>query len=324
MKCVVLFGMLKNFQPDKSQSVCIKKRKRKMPLNEDRTSFKRPLEQIPCGVSNKQKQNHALGSNSKHLYADISHKNNGLNNWSKFKDLELKTKPPLNKLITNNTVRLQKVALSKPATNSVKERHNYKSSHNRAKPYLTKCVAIDCEMVGVEENGKDDMVARVSLVNGYGECIYDKFVKPMEPVVDYRTFVSGVRPKDLENGEDFKVVQKEVADILKGKQLIGHALRNDLKVLFLTHPKWAIRDTSRYHKFREGYKNTPALKKLVEKYLGIKIQEGEHNSVEDANAAMQLYLMHRREWEEELKRKRRCYHKIVKHNPPEKLTADNV
>lgn len=31
-------------------------------------------------------------------------------------------------------------------------------------------------------------------------------------------------------GEDFKTVQKEVADILNGRILVGHALRNDLKV----------------------------------------------------------------------------------------------
>jgi len=34
----------------------------------------------------------------------------------------------------------------------------------------------------------------------------------------------------LFSGEDFKTVQKEVADILKGRILVGHALRNDLKV----------------------------------------------------------------------------------------------
>lgn len=31
-------------------------------------------------------------------------------------------------------------------------------------------------------------------------------------------------------GEDFKTVQKEVAEILKGRILVGHALKNDLKV----------------------------------------------------------------------------------------------
>lgn len=31
-------------------------------------------------------------------------------------------------------------------------------------------------------------------------------------------------------GEDFQTVQKEVADILHGRILVGHALRNDLKV----------------------------------------------------------------------------------------------
>lgn len=31
-------------------------------------------------------------------------------------------------------------------------------------------------------------------------------------------------------GEEFKTVQKEVAEILKGRILVGHALQNDLKV----------------------------------------------------------------------------------------------
>lgn len=33
------------------------------------------------------------------------------------------------------------------------------------------------------------------------------------------------------SGEKIEVVQKEVADMLKGRILVGHALRNDLKVL---------------------------------------------------------------------------------------------
>ena len=66
----------------------------------------------------------------------------------------------------------------------------------------TKIIGIDCEMVGVGHGGKDSVLARVSLVNHFGHCIYDKFVKPREKVTDYRTAVSGIRPKDIENGQD--------------------------------------------------------------------------------------------------------------------------
>lgn len=65
---------------------------------------------------------------------------------------------------------------------------------------ITKIVAIDCEMVGVGPDGEDSIPARVSLVNRYGECIYDKYVKPREKVTDYRTAVSGIRPDDIKNG----------------------------------------------------------------------------------------------------------------------------
>lgn len=78
-------------------------------------------------------------------------------------------------------------------------------------------VAMDCEMVGVGLNGQDDMLARVSIVNKRGEVLLDKFVKPQEAVTDYRTSVSGIRPHDIVNGEDFKSVQEEVVQMLQGE-----------------------------------------------------------------------------------------------------------
>ena len=65
---------------------------------------------------------------------------------------------------------------------------------------LTKALAMDCEMVGVGPKGEESIVARVSLVNQHGRCVYDKYVKPTQPVTDYRTAVSGVRPADLAQG----------------------------------------------------------------------------------------------------------------------------
>lgn len=60
---------------------------------------------------------------------------------------------------------------------------------------------MDCEMVGVGPDKEDSIVARVSLVNQFGKCIYDKYVKPTEKVTDYRTAVSGIRPDDIKDGE---------------------------------------------------------------------------------------------------------------------------
>lgn len=67
-------------------------------------------------------------------------------------------------------------------------------------PRLTKALAMDCEMVGVGPKGEESIVARVSLVNQHGWCVYDKHVKPTQPVTDYRTAVSGIRPADLAQG----------------------------------------------------------------------------------------------------------------------------
>lgn len=169
---------------------------------------------------------------------------------------------------------------------------------------LTRAVAMDCEMVGVGPSGEDSIVARVSIVNLFGKCIYDKYVKPTEEVTDYRTAVSGIRPEHLKTGEDFKTVQKEVADILNGRILVGHALHNDLKVLFLDHPKKKIRDTQKYKPFRQRVKNArPSLKLLCDRLLDVQVQTSEHCSIQDAQAAMRLYTLEKKEWEAALKNK---------------------
>lgn len=167
---------------------------------------------------------------------------------------------------------------------------------------LTRAVAIDCEMVGVGPDGEDSILARVSLVNQFGKCIYDKFVKPTERVTDYRTAVSGIRPEDIKDGEDSQTVQREVGEILQGRIVVGHAIHNDLKILLLDHPKKKIRDTQKYKPFKKSVKSgRPSLKLLCREILNVKVQQGEHSSVQDAQATMRLYTLVKKQWEAEIK-----------------------
>jgi len=172
---------------------------------------------------------------------------------------------------------------------------------------LTKILGIDCEMVGVGRDGTDSILARVSIVNHFGNQIYDTFVKPREHVTDYRTAVSGVRPNDLIDAPEFLDVQQKVSDILQRRIVVGHAVHHDLKVLMLNHPRKLIRDTSKYKPFKaQNGGRTPSLKKLCEKFIGVKVQTGEHSSVQDAQAAVRLYTMVRNQWEESINEKHRA------------------
>jgi len=48
----------------------------------------------------------------------------------------------------------------------------------------------------------------------------------------------------------FRQAQEEVSRLLHKRVVIGHALRNDLKALLLTHPRQLIRDTAMYLPFQ--------------------------------------------------------------------------
>ncbi|EPY53607.1 exoribonuclease Rex4 [Schizosaccharomyces cryophilus OY26] len=162
---------------------------------------------------------------------------------------------------------------------------------------LGKYIAMDCEMVGVA----DDMsvLARVSIVNYHGRVVYDTYVRPKERVTDWRTWVSGVKSFHMRDAPPFEKVQKEVADVLENRVLVGHAIQNDLKVLLLSHPRRLIRDTSRFSGFRKLAKGkTPSLKKLAQQVLGRDIQSAQHSSVQDAQATMDLYKHVKKEMDE--------------------------
>lgn len=86
----------------------------------------------------------------------------------------------------------------------------YKTGSSSGLPNPVKYVALDCEMVGTGPKGHCSELARCSIVSYDGDVIYDKFIKPVNPVTDFRTRWSGVRKKDLHNATPFKQAQKEV------------------------------------------------------------------------------------------------------------------
>ena len=162
-------------------------------------------------------------------------------------------------------------------------------------------LALDCEMVGVGPSGMRSSLAQVVIVDWLGRVVLNKYVKPGETVVDYRTAVSGITPRLLRDAESFAVVQREVSKVIEGKFLVGHGLENDLKALLLSHPASRIRDTARYKAFcwrdATGSWRPRKLKHLVHHYLQLDIQTGSHEPAEDARGALALYKAHRRPWE---------------------------
>jgi RNA exonuclease 4 len=64
-------------------------------------------------------------------------------------------------------------------------------------------IALDCEMVGVGPMGRESTLARVSVVNYFGVVLMDEFVRQKERVTDWRTQWSGVRARDMINGDSY-------------------------------------------------------------------------------------------------------------------------
>ena len=167
-------------------------------------------------------------------------------------------------------------------------------------------VALDAEMVGVlDSKGRQySALARISLVDWNGESIFDSHVKVTQPIIDYRTFVSGITPSDLdESALPILEVRRIVGELIHNKVVVGHGLKNDFKALGLQHPWHLVRDSAKYPPFMKTSSNgemiPKKLKTLAFDKLGMVIQhEGvAHDPTEDAVAALELYKKHRVKWE---------------------------
>jgi len=172
-------------------------------------------------------------------------------------------------------------------------------------------VAIDCEMVGVGQQGKQSSLARVTLIDWNGEVIMDEYVQQQEEVTDYRTFVSGITPEMLQDAQmDYDACRQHVLTLLEGKLLVGHGLKNDLRVLGITHPWQMTRDTAKYQpfmkvRFEDGILWPRALKELCQEKLSREVQVGgrPHCPKEDALAALDLYKLVHHKWEKAMEYK---------------------
>ncbi|XP_077425079.1 interferon-stimulated gene 20 kDa protein [Vanacampus margaritifer] len=166
-------------------------------------------------------------------------------------------------------------------------------------------VALDCEMVGTGPGGSCSELARCSILDYHGNILYDKYIQPCHPVIDYRTPWSGIRPHHLQDATPYAQARIEIVDILEGKVVVGHSVYNDFRVLSMQRPRHLVRDTGATHLLRHlaGFpRQRVSLKILAGKLLNRRIQVGRngHCSVEDALAALDLYKLVECEWEWEL------------------------
>lgn len=153
-------------------------------------------------------------------------------------------------------------------------------------------------VVGVGPQGKRSVLARVSLVDYFGNILLNTFVRVIERVTDFRAHVTGISEHHLSSKDamPFGKCRQLVIKLIRNKLLVGHALQNDLTVLGIHHPWYDIRDTSTFYlyqkKNRFGVTIGPSrLRDLAKLHLGIDIQKSgqAHCPCEDACAAMALY-----------------------------------
>lgn len=145
--------------------------------------------------------------------------------------------------------------------------------------------------------------ARVSLVHGSGpnkgQAFVDDFIKSAEPVIDYLTRFSGIKPGDLDPGISTKHLTTLKATCgklrlleVRGVTFVGHGLSKDFRVINMSPPKSQVIDTVDIYHIKGQRKL--GLKFLSWFVLGIHMQQSEdgHDSIEDARIALQLYEKH--------------------------------
>lgn len=171
-------------------------------------------------------------------------------------------------------------------------------------------LGIDCEMVGVaglnydpaNKETMENALCRVSLVSSLAPVRnLDIWVEVEEPIVDFRTAITGIDKNGFANKKklSFSEARDAVLGHIAGNIVVGHALWNDFNVLKISHPAYLVRDTALYVPLRPAWRRErlPSLRLLVKHWLDEDIQHGNHDSTIDAAAALRIYKMHQAKWD---------------------------
>ncbi|KAK9808553.1 hypothetical protein WJX73_008028 [Symbiochloris irregularis] len=154
-------------------------------------------------------------------------------------------------------------------------------------------LAVDCEMV--QSSRRDRELVKVAIVDQSGDCIYEELIKPRKRILDYRTAITGIQRKHLQEVTTRREhAQQKLLRLMADHApviLVGHALHNDLQALQIDADH--IIDTSKIFRFRGLSRASPRLTDLNKIVLGRELRSDEsspHNCAVDAAAAMNLTL----------------------------------
>ena len=75
----------------------------------------------------------------------------------------------------------------------------------------TKILALDCERILTK---KGDRLARISVINFYGNVVFDTLVKPWAKVEDYREWITGIKPDDLKHAPSYPKIAPIVSQLI--------------------------------------------------------------------------------------------------------------
>ncbi|TFL07786.1 ubiquitin carboxyl-terminal hydrolase-domain-containing protein [Pterulicium gracile] len=190
-------------------------------------------------------------------------------------------------------------------------------------------IAIDSEFVAMQQEDSEHRsdgskkvirpaiygLARVSVLRGdenEGEVPFiDDHIHTTEPIVDYVTQYSGIKYGDLDPTlsphtlTPLKVVYKKLRLLVDlGCVFIGHGLTKDFRTINIHVPPEQVVDTvDIYYLASRGRRLS--LKFLTWYMLDKRIQDGVHDSIEDARFALMLYRKHQQlkdegKWKETL------------------------
>ena len=179
-------------------------------------------------------------------------------------------------------------------------------------------IALDTEFVDLEKaeidvkaDGTQETIrpsksglARVSVLRGSGDNegvpFIDDYIVIRDPIVDYKTQYSGIRPGDLNPGTSsknlvpLKVAYKKLWLLLNlGCVFVGHGLASDFRKINIKVPKEQTVDTQ-YLFFHPSKNRRLSLRYLAWAVFKEYIQEDGvedegHDSIEDARMALRLW-----------------------------------
>lgn len=143
--------------------------------------------------------------------------------------------------VNSHDALVERLAKLERLVDGYKDHHRHSTDYQMAREFaaacLKRCIVIDTETTGLDENAE---IIEVGIIDHTGKVLFDSLIKPVHPIPAEVTAINGITNEMVANAPTWDQVYSEIKQIVEENLLVAFNAEFDLRMLAQTSALYGL------------------------------------------------------------------------------------